>query len=89
MFYSNPTGCTIFFFLEQFLAQHVSETDRATVTVSQHQYQPHGINTPKTINNLWLYTTVLLLTMDAVTSETCRAKNFSRKKNIVHPVGFE
>jgi hypothetical protein len=25
MFYSNPTGCTIFFFLEKFLALHVSD----------------------------------------------------------------
>jgi hypothetical protein len=23
-----------------------------------------------------------------ITSETCRAKNFARKKNIVHPVGL-
>jgi hypothetical protein len=25
MFYSNPTGCTIFFFLEKFLALHASD----------------------------------------------------------------
>jgi hypothetical protein len=43
----------------------------------------------KTIKNLWLYTTVVLLMMDAVKSETCRVKNFVRKKNIAHPVGFE
>jgi hypothetical protein len=42
MFYSNPIGCTIFFFLEKF----ENETDRAKVTVSQHQYLLHGINTP-------------------------------------------
>jgi hypothetical protein len=28
MFYSNPTGCTIFFFLEKFLALHVSDATR-------------------------------------------------------------
>jgi hypothetical protein len=36
-----------------------------------------------------LYTAVVLLMMDAKSSETCRAKNFSRINNIVHPVGFK
>jgi hypothetical protein len=39
-------------------------------SLAQHQYKSHGINTPET-KNLWLYTTGVLLTMDAVTSETC------------------
>jgi hypothetical protein len=46
------------------VSQHCqTETDHAIVTVSQHQHQPNGINTPK--KTLWLYTTVVLLTMDA------------------------
>jgi hypothetical protein len=59
------------------------------------QRAPTPVPTPwnkhtKTIKkNLWLYTTVVLLTMDAVTAETCRAKTFSIKNNIVHPLGFE
>jgi hypothetical protein len=55
MFYSNPTGCTVFFFIEEFLAQHVleTETDRAKGTVSQHQYLHHGINIPKPLKKTY------------------------------------
>jgi hypothetical protein len=40
MFYSNQTGCTIFFFLENFLALHVSDVTayivRSTTVVYSH-----------------------------------------------------
>jgi hypothetical protein len=29
IFYSNPTGCTIFFFIEKFLSQHCRRTAAA------------------------------------------------------------
>jgi hypothetical protein len=38
MFYSNPTGCTIFFFLEEFLAQHVSDVTASIVSITTVVY---------------------------------------------------
>jgi hypothetical protein len=98
MFYSNQTGCTIFFFLEKFFALHVSDVtcihhsfisfiiylhsiDPVLVTITSGYRKlltklicfvsvPTPVPAPwnkhtKTIKNLWLYTTVVLLTMDA------------------------
>jgi hypothetical protein len=48
--------------------------------VSQHHYKTHGINTPETEKNRWLYTAVVLLTMDAATSKTCRANKIFKNK---------
>jgi hypothetical protein len=43
---------------------HFVTLARSVSDWSQHQYLLHGINTPKPLKNLWLYTTVVLLTMD-------------------------
>jgi hypothetical protein len=119
MFYSNPTGCTIFFFLEKVFSStcfgsivssttavyshrfffmvlvclfHGAGTDVGTVclslklTVLKWQSVPTPVPAPwnnhtKTIKkNLWLYTTVVLLMMDACDIRNMERKNFSRKK---------
>jgi hypothetical protein len=47
MFYSNPTGCTIFFFLAKFLALHVSDVIAAILynkTCRRKELTPAYIN---------------------------------------------